>query len=294
MASDICYVCGERNRRGSVCRACCPDGDPRLKPAHTPVAPVSPDATGAAQTFDQIVSYVLRYGGKCRDCADVDGICPNTDMPCGFELKTAVIKHTLKALEYGMSHGFIENPFSLPAPDATGKCGELETVDDLWDELVNYDDRTSPAEYPDMALITKGELADFVDRSRSQAVELLAAERAKYRDAMEKLVDSQRETLVWQQQAIDLKADNAALTARVNVQGQEISDQSDMIADQLKMIEALEAKLAAAEHLFQTTIAAWESLPGGRSYSKDVIQEWIIGPMQKAINRIRTHLEVKP
>jgi hypothetical protein len=45
---------------------------------------------------------------------------------------------------------------------------------------------------------------------RSQAEELLAAERAKYRDAMEKLVESQRETLVWQQRAIDLKSDNAA------------------------------------------------------------------------------------
>ncbi|MGN6451301.1 MAG: hypothetical protein ACTHLK_22455 [Brucella intermedia] len=65
------------------------------------------------------------------------------------------------------------------SPDATGKCGGLVTVDDLWDELVNYDDRTSPAEYPDMALITKDELADFVDRSRSQFEELLAAERAE-------------------------------------------------------------------------------------------------------------------
>jgi len=104
-------------------------------------------------------------------------------------------------------------PVAPVSPDATGKCGELVTVDDLWDELVNYDDRTSPAEYPDMALITKDELADFVDRSRSQAEELLAAERAKYRDAMEKLVESQRETLVWQQRAIDLKADNAAKDA---------------------------------------------------------------------------------
>lgn len=51
-------------------------------------------------------------------------------------------------------------------------------------------------------------LAELV--ARSQAEELLAAERAKYRDAMEKLVESQRETLVWQQRAIDLKADNAA------------------------------------------------------------------------------------
>jgi len=49
----------------------------------------------------------------------------------------------------------------------------------------------------------------------------------------------------------DLEADNAALTARVKVQGQEISDQSGLIADQLKMIEELEAKLAAAHELVE-------------------------------------------
>ena len=52
--------------------------------------------------------------------------------------------------------------------------------------------------------------ANVLSLVRSQAEELLAAERAKYRDAMEKLVESQRETLVWQQRAINLKSDNAA------------------------------------------------------------------------------------
>lgn len=50
----------------------------------------------------------------------------------------------------------------------------------------------------------------LIEQCRSQAEALLAAERAKYRDAMEKLVESQRETLVWQQRAINLKSDNAA------------------------------------------------------------------------------------
>ena len=32
-------------------------------------------------------------------------------------------------------------------------------IDQLWQDLLDKDDRTSPAEYPDMALITHGELA---------------------------------------------------------------------------------------------------------------------------------------
>ncbi|MPR62152.1 hypothetical protein D7027_10070 [Ochrobactrum intermedium] len=56
--------------------------------------------------------------------------------------------------------------------------------------------------------IVRVEVREYV--TRSQAEELLAAERAKYRDAMEKLVESQCETLVWQQRAINLKSDNAA------------------------------------------------------------------------------------
>lgn len=36
---------------------------------------------------------------------------------------------------------------------------------DAWDELVNVDDRTSPEEYPDMCLITREELFDFMGRA---------------------------------------------------------------------------------------------------------------------------------
>jgi hypothetical protein len=45
----------------------------------------------------------------------------------------------------------------------------LEAIDPqaAWQELVDRDDRTSPAEYPDMALITRGELAEFMSLPRS-------------------------------------------------------------------------------------------------------------------------------
>jgi hypothetical protein len=39
-------------------------------------------------------------------------------------------------------------------------------VDAAWQELIEKDDRTSPAEYPDMALITKDELSRFIAASR--------------------------------------------------------------------------------------------------------------------------------
>lgn len=38
-------------------------------------------------------------------------------------------------------------------------------VREAWEELINYDDRTSPEEYPDMALIAREELAIFMLRA---------------------------------------------------------------------------------------------------------------------------------
>lgn len=36
------------------------------------------------------------------------------------------------------------------------------TVDEVWQELCEKDDRNSPAEYPDMVLITREELAEIM------------------------------------------------------------------------------------------------------------------------------------
>lgn len=50
------------------------------------------------------------------------------------------------------------HPDAAPAPVGEG-------VAYLWQELLEKGDRTSPEEYPDMALITRGELADFIERA---------------------------------------------------------------------------------------------------------------------------------
>lgn len=50
-------------------------------------------------------------------------------------------------------------------------------IDQAWQELINKDDRTSPEEYPEMALITRGELADFLVRPASPATEWECAGR---------------------------------------------------------------------------------------------------------------------
>lgn len=53
----------------------------------------------------EIVSYVARYGGICRDCADENGICPRNGIACGDSEKA--IRHVIGALNYGFKHGFI-------------------------------------------------------------------------------------------------------------------------------------------------------------------------------------------
>lgn len=42
------------------------------------------------------------------------------------------------------------------------------TGEEAWDLLVNVDDRTSPEEYPDMCLITRDELVDFMSRAKAK------------------------------------------------------------------------------------------------------------------------------
>lgn len=170
---------------------------------------------------------------------------------CGCSLETG------EEWDHGKAWNTRPTPVAPVSPDATGKCGELVTV--AWQR-----------KHPAAGWMDCGEeyIPHYRDHGqevrelspRSQAEELLAAERAKYRDAMEKLVDSQREKLVWQQQAIDLKADNAALTAEISaISGHlDCEADSDSILHTLREIEAdkaiykesaetLEAKLAAAE-----------------------------------------------
>lgn len=81
------------------------------------------------------VKYVMRYGGMCRDCADMDGVC-SSGMPCDTEQRKAVVRHTLAALTYGIKHGFINNPFAdaaaaLAAAEERGRMAERERCDEI-------------------------------------------------------------------------------------------------------------------------------------------------------------------
>ena len=68
--------------------------------------------------FDKThINYIDRYGGFCRDCADEDGVCPSSGLPCGGSKKA--IRHVLTALAYGVNHGYI--PVILCAAPTTTK-----------------------------------------------------------------------------------------------------------------------------------------------------------------------------
>jgi hypothetical protein len=50
------------------------------------------------------VSFV-DHGPMCRDCADEDGICPSTHLPC--EDAEKAIRYVVERINYGLANGFI-------------------------------------------------------------------------------------------------------------------------------------------------------------------------------------------
>ena len=54
-------------------------------------------------------------------------------------------------------------------PEPAGDVVEAESVDDLWLELNERDDRTSPEEYPEMCLINYDEFCDFIARAHGSS-----------------------------------------------------------------------------------------------------------------------------
>lgn len=69
-------------------------------------------AAGRAER--EAIAYVLRYGGFCKDCADENGVCPASGLPC--ENGEKAVKFVIKALRYGIDGGYIKSPF-LPTPN---------------------------------------------------------------------------------------------------------------------------------------------------------------------------------
>lgn len=55
-------------------------------------------------------AYVLQYGGRCRDCADCLGVCPNSGLPCKPEERRQAIKWVVDAINYGVGAGYLALP----------------------------------------------------------------------------------------------------------------------------------------------------------------------------------------
>ena len=83
--------------------------------APTSTARAAPAAVAGPVAFTaEHVTYIRRYGGSCRDCADENGVCPNRGLPCADSEKA--IRFVLEALAYGINHGYIAAPTTQPAP----------------------------------------------------------------------------------------------------------------------------------------------------------------------------------
>ena len=66
---------------------------------------------------------------------------------------------------------YLKRKYGKPNPAlSTPTPAQVEplSVADAWQDLVDKSDRTSPEEYPDMALITREELADYMQSAQSR------------------------------------------------------------------------------------------------------------------------------
>jgi len=66
--------------------------------------------------------FVMQYGGRCRDCADHNGFCPASGLPCKPEEARRAVRWVLNAIRYGETHGYIADlTGDLAAPPASSK-----------------------------------------------------------------------------------------------------------------------------------------------------------------------------
>lgn len=65
---------------------------------------------GMREASKDTIDYVMRYGGRCRDCADENGTCPHSGLPCDTDAASKVIGFVLRAVDYGRRHGYLTTP----------------------------------------------------------------------------------------------------------------------------------------------------------------------------------------
>ncbi len=198
--------------------------------------------------------------------------------PCGLHMEYSTAMVSLRIAEEHQRSILTKRwntrptPVAPVSPDADGKCRELETV------MRRYRGTDWPEHYP-WAYLNESECQGEAGPRwiieelclRSQAVELLAAERAE-KEIAERNRDAARENfLTMQKSAAKLleraekaEADNAALTARVKELRIDRAAWEAVATDIRKQAKALEAKLTAAEKALteiasftQTTDLLW-------------------------------------
>ncbi|SMC41193.1 hypothetical protein SAMN06297251_10289 [Fulvimarina manganoxydans] len=69
----------------------------------------------AVSDLEDVVDWVARYGGDCRDCADENGKCPNDGLPCDDRGKP--IRFVVEALRYGIANGYVKPFYARPSAD---------------------------------------------------------------------------------------------------------------------------------------------------------------------------------
>jgi hypothetical protein len=65
-----------------------------------------PDAKQIPAT-KQVVDFVL-HGPMCRDCADADGVCERSGLPCDQMLARRAVRYVIERINYAIAHGNIK------------------------------------------------------------------------------------------------------------------------------------------------------------------------------------------
>lgn len=120
-SSELCGTDSFGDDSDVYCPRCHSSGADCGKVAETLSAALSHPADGWRDipVTDELISYVKQYGGRCRDCGDVAGIC-SSGLPCEAEDAAKAIRHVLGAVNYGFRHGYLAFP-AAPAAKPEGE-----------------------------------------------------------------------------------------------------------------------------------------------------------------------------
>jgi hypothetical protein len=72
---------------------------------------IDPKDTRMDEGLDEAeaVDFAMQFESGCRDCADraPHDVCPSHGMPCEPDVRRAVMRHTVRAISYGIANGYL-------------------------------------------------------------------------------------------------------------------------------------------------------------------------------------------